>query len=191
MSWDYGRVAARAATAGLSRAAYQVLIQMCCTYADKDTLQFVAGASKMGDDLNLHRRTVQRAVGELERAGLIRKEARRHRDGDADANLYTILLKPEEVAADMPLGDGADAATVAAEQTATVAADTPHQDQKPINQKPTSTRAREGGSPEGRRPARTDDPDRKLHEEAFRRHGIWRPGWGDPPTDPPAAAAAA
>src|ERR1043166_5510312 len=169
MSWDYGRVAARAATAGLSRAAYQVLIQMCCTYADKDTLQFVAGASKMGDDLNLHRRTVQRAVGELERAGLIRKEARRHRDGDADANLYTVLLKPE---------------TVAAEQTATVAADTPHQDQKPINQKPTSTRAREGGSPEGRRPARTDDPDRKLHEEASRRHGIWRPGWGDPPTDP-------
>jgi DNA-binding transcriptional MocR family regulator len=188
MSWDYGRLPARAAKAGLSRSAFQLLIQMCCTYADKETLQFVAGAKKMADDLNMHRRTVQRAVDQLERAGLIRKQSRRHRDGDADANLYTVLLKPDKVAADKPLGDGADTATVAVEQAATVAADTPPYYQKPIDQKPPSARARarDGIAPG----APADDAERRARIEACLRHGCeWQPQWGEPPPELLARAA--
>jgi DNA-binding transcriptional MocR family regulator len=181
MKSAYGRVPARAAIAGLSGAAHKVLTLICCVYADRKTGQCYPSTNTMAKDLGLDRRTVQRAITALKRAGLVRVDRRRDVAGDADSNLYTVLLRPEGVAADTPPCSGTDAARVVAGRSAEVVAPAPPK-QEPMNKK--RVRAREGGSADGRRPTRADTPskasealDRQLHEEAFRRYGIWKPEW--------------
>jgi DNA-binding transcriptional MocR family regulator len=177
----YGRVPARAATAGLSRAAHQVLTLICCVYADRKTGQAYPSTNTMAQDLGLHRRTVQRAIRGLKRSGLIRVDRRRDVAGDAGSNLYTVLLRPDGVVADAPPRSGTDAATVVAGGFAEVVAQAPPK-QEPMNKM--RAHAREGGSPDGRRRSRssTEELKRRLHEDAYREHGIWRPDWGDKPS---------
>ena len=47
-------------------------------------------------DLKLSRRTVQRALGDLERAGLVEKHQRHRKNGSLTSNLYRLQMKDEQ-----------------------------------------------------------------------------------------------
>ena len=48
------------------------------------------GVKRISEDLHLSRRTTQRALSELERAGYIRRDERFRENGSQKSNLYTI-----------------------------------------------------------------------------------------------------
>ena len=49
------------------------------------------GVKRIGSDLHLSRRTTQRALSELERAGHIKRSERYRENGGRTSNLYTII----------------------------------------------------------------------------------------------------
>ena len=49
------------------------------------------GIRTIGNDLNLSRSSVKRALKELEKSGYIRKEFRYRQNGSHTSNLYTLL----------------------------------------------------------------------------------------------------
>lgn len=50
------------------------------------------GLNTIAKELSLSRSTVKRAIGDLEQAGLVRKEAHYRDNGSATSNRYYILL---------------------------------------------------------------------------------------------------
>ena len=49
------------------------------------------GIKRISTDLGLSRRTVQRALSELEKAGHIKRDQRHRDNGSRTSNLYTVL----------------------------------------------------------------------------------------------------
>lgn len=53
------------------------------------------GIKTIARELNLSPRTVQRALGDLDRAGLVEKRQRRRKNGSLTSNLYRLKEKEE------------------------------------------------------------------------------------------------
>lgn len=49
------------------------------------------GVKRIASDLNLSRRTAQRALSDLEKAGYIKRDKRFRENGSRTSNLYTVL----------------------------------------------------------------------------------------------------
>lgn len=54
------------------------------------------GIKTIARELELSSRTVQRALGDLEHAGLLEKRQRRRRNGSLTSNLYRLKTKDEQ-----------------------------------------------------------------------------------------------
>ena len=54
------------------------------------------GIKTIARELELSPRTVQRALGDLERAGLVEKHQRHRKNGSLTSNLYRLQMKDEQ-----------------------------------------------------------------------------------------------
>ena len=54
------------------------------------------GIKTIAGELGLSPRTVQRALGDLEHAGLVEKRQRRRKNGSLTSNLYRLKMKDEQ-----------------------------------------------------------------------------------------------
>ena len=54
------------------------------------------GIKTIARELELSPRTVQRALGDLEHAGLVEKRQRRRKNGSLTSNLYRLKMKDEQ-----------------------------------------------------------------------------------------------
>lgn len=84
MSW-FGKIYADAELSHRAKVVYMYL----CDRADAEGKCW-PGVKRIAADLNLSRRTTQRALSDLERAGLIQRDERYRENGSRTSNLYTL-----------------------------------------------------------------------------------------------------